>query len=201
MKTRKGLAVLLWLATIVLSACAKYQSVLPPDVGINRDHTKAYEMVVILKQNPNDIVRATAKVSYRITNTDCVPVDYGRSIGGSRPIFQEVKNASVGVEGETYIAVFHEDLLEDEDYYGLGICHWHVEGISMLLHRGGVANVISIPLLQNQHHRGKFESERCMFRSVITQRKNAMCMPVSAPKPREPHQHFIVAIETRRHEK
>ena len=89
----------------------------------NPHPVKRYEVTATADApGPWDSVKGI--VYFDIVNTNCVP--RGSFTGG-----QNVPN--IGVEFEmtrvgdkTWKGYFYRDTLQDEDYFGLGICHWDV---------------------------------------------------------------------------
>lgn len=63
-------------------------------------------------------------IEYEVSNRECVPRD---SFTGG----QNVPNVDFGFEmtrvnEKTWKGYFYEDLLQDEDYFGLGVCRWSI---------------------------------------------------------------------------
>lgn len=185
---------LLW----ALSGCSKHKPVLPPDVKLNSEPNEQYEIVVDLDEDPGDIAYVTAGINYKISNAGCVPVDYGRSIGGSRPIFREEKRISVERHGKIFSARVFKDLLKDDDYYGLGICRWEIDGFGMQLHRGVVTNIVGAPLSDMHVGSTKYQRVRCAY-DGSTAGSNGLddCLMESAPLHSDRRKFFTISVKTR----
>jgi hypothetical protein len=93
----------------------------------------------------------TGTIFLEVANVDCLPQD---SFTGGR----NVPNASYEIEmtriGEkTWKGSFLRDYLQDEDYYGLGVCHWEVTGlVPSFTYRGKTFNAST--LFQSVLHEG-----------------------------------------------
>jgi hypothetical protein len=69
----------------------------------------------------------TGTIFFDVANVDCVPQD---TFTGGR----NVPNTSYEIEmsrinEKTWKGYFLRDYLQDDDYYGLGVCHWDVTGL------------------------------------------------------------------------
>ena len=87
----------------------------------NPHPVKRYE-VVAMADAPGSWDSVKGIVFFDVVNTNCVP--RGTFTGG-----QNVPNIGLDFEmtrvGEkTWKGYFYRDALQDEDYFGLGVCHW-----------------------------------------------------------------------------
>ena len=120
------------------------------------------------KKNPHPVQRyeviATAKapgqgpwekvqgyVSFKVTNVDCVPQD---SFTGAR----NVPNVNFYFEmtrsgPETWAGYFYRDALQDEDFFGRGVCKWGTStvGVEFIAHG---TSFTSSDLLETFVHQG-----------------------------------------------
>jgi hypothetical protein len=72
-----------------------------------------------------------ARVQYQVMNSRCVPMLPG---SGATPTLSKAMPLSlVRLDERTYRGSFFADLLQDEDYYGMGICHWEFIATSAAL--------------------------------------------------------------------
>lgn len=86
---------------------------------------RSYDITLRFDGLPAAPTQVTAFVDYDVDNIECVPPDYTKAVGGVRlPPEHRVELALKRVDDNTFTATVHEDALVDEDYYGLGICHW-----------------------------------------------------------------------------
>lgn len=116
---------MLFTCMLALIGCREYEPVLPPDVRINPEPVERYRAVMKIV-GINSYNNVTGQVGYSIVNrSHCVPIDPRRSLGGSRPSFNETISAPVTMVSEnTYEIIFYDDAILGEDYYGKGVCNW-----------------------------------------------------------------------------
>jgi hypothetical protein len=90
----------------------------------NPHPTQRYE-VTVTTDAPGPWDNVKAAVSYEVTNVECTP-EAPKFIGGhiSGPMDQWEDIEITQVSENTWRGYFYRDLLRDEDYYGLGVCHW-----------------------------------------------------------------------------
>lgn len=84
---------------------------------------------------PQALTQVTATADFQVANVECVPVDYGKAIGGVRlaPRHSLPLSLNRGDDGR-YVAIVHVDALLDEDYYGLGVCRWELTTATVHFH-------------------------------------------------------------------
>lgn len=139
------IALLILLLVIALSACGA--SVNTPDIKKNRHPKMRYEITLTIKGSPGPFDEVTGFMQYDVANEQCAPFDkfigiYHKPPGQSPPI------ALVPVGANEYKGAIHLDLLQDEDYYGLGVCHWFMTAVVAQLKIGEVT--FSPGILQEQ---------------------------------------------------
>lgn len=85
-----------------------------------------YEITVSVTDAPGSFDRVSGSVDYRVANDKCVPMTpiSGATVVPVKHLAIEFKHAG----GNVYKAVVFADLLQDEDYFGLGLCHWSLVG-------------------------------------------------------------------------
>lgn len=99
----------------------------PKNPKKNPHPVKRYEVVVTADApGPWDSVSGT--VFFDVINRECV---YRDSFTGG----QNVPNSGYDfkmnrVDEKKWIGYFYRDALEDEDYFGLGVCHWDATGLT-----------------------------------------------------------------------
>ncbi|MQQ99821.1 hypothetical protein [Glaciimonas soli] len=118
-----------------------------PDIKQNPHPRMRYEIILTLKDVPGPFDAVTGFMQYDVTNEQCAPFDkfigiYHKPPGQSSPI------AFVPVGANEYSGTIYLDLLQDEDYYGLGVCHWSMTAAIAQLKIGEVT--FSPGLLQEQ---------------------------------------------------
>jgi hypothetical protein len=67
-------------------------------------------------------------LGYEVVNKECTPEDKFLGVHELLPAvtlnFEMTK-----VDEKTWKGYIYSDLIQDEDYYGLGVCHWKVTGV------------------------------------------------------------------------
>ncbi|GLQ93038.1 hypothetical protein [Dyella acidisoli] len=94
-----------------------------PDIKHNTNPKVRYEITLTIKDAPGLFDSVTGFMQYDVANEQCTP--YERFTGIYRtPPGQSPPIAFSRVSDNQYKGTLHLDLLQDEDYYGLGVCHW-----------------------------------------------------------------------------
>lgn len=105
-----------------LSACAS--AVPPTEIEENPNPVQRYQLTVRVQDAPGRFDSVTASVDYQVVNSRCVPL---QPVSGAR--LPPRKHLSVNLKRvgpAVYQGSFFADLMQDADYYGLGICHWRL---------------------------------------------------------------------------
>lgn len=90
----------------------------------NPHPVQRYELTFTLHDAPGPFDAVTASAAYEIANKECVP---RQPVSGANPAPAPVIPIDVERVGDnTYRGYVYLDLLKDEDYYGLGVCHWQL---------------------------------------------------------------------------
>lgn len=102
-----------------------------PDIKQNPHPTKRYEITLTIKDAPGPFDSVTGFVQYKVSNDKCVPLTpiSGATLAPEQRVHLDLK--SIG--DHVYRGHIYADLLQDEDYFGLGVCHWSVVGTSAIL--------------------------------------------------------------------
>lgn len=105
-----------------------------PDVKLNPNPRMRYEITVEVNDAPGPFDTVDANINYRVSNDACVPLTpvVGATVAPTRR--EPVKLTHAG--GNTYKGEFFADLLQDEDYYGKGVCHWSVVSADVEARKG-----------------------------------------------------------------
>ncbi len=136
---RKRQPLLALLALIPLAACSPYADA-ERDVAaggrglakLNPSPQQGYELVLTLKDAPGPFAVVEGVAQYDVSNhKDCGRVL--RATGtASRITSQELVTLRKVGENE-YRGTFYLDRMQDEDYYGRGVCHWALTGVGAML--------------------------------------------------------------------
>lgn len=117
-------AQLLLTSLIALSSSACGSSMKTPDIKQNPHPTQRYDVTLTLQGAPGPFDSITGSVDYQVSNNRCVPLT---PISGATIVPQKnVPLALTRVSDNVYKGTLYTDLFQDEDYYGLGVCHWEV---------------------------------------------------------------------------
>lgn len=110
-------ALLLCLSPLAYGATMKN-----PDIKLNPNPRMRYEVTVRIEDAPGPFDTVDGTVDYRVSNEDCVPMTpiTGATIPPSKRVSLKLAPAGNG----TYKGELFADLLQDEDYFGKGVCHW-----------------------------------------------------------------------------
>ena len=108
-----------------------------PDVQARQNPApkRVYVLALRFTGLPAAVTRLSVTANYEVDNLDCVPLDYTKALGGIRlPPEQRIELTLQRVDESTYTTTVHEDAFLDEDYYGLGVCHWSLGTASAHFH-------------------------------------------------------------------
>lgn len=115
-----------------LSACHS-STMNKPDIKQNPTPKQGYEITLVIEDAPGQFELVEASARY-VTDRHCVPE---QPISGVQsPVETDIPITFQATGPNTYKGTVYQDLLKDEDYYGLGVCHWLINGLN-LVHRGG----------------------------------------------------------------
>ncbi|QWT22469.1 hypothetical protein KPL74_10830 [Bacillus sp. NP157] len=99
-----------------------------PDVKLNPNPRMRYEITVKVDGAPGPFDRIEGSVDYKVANANCVPLT--KVTGATVPPEKRVPVQLHAAGGNTYKGEIFVDLLQDEDYFGMGVCHWSIVGAS-----------------------------------------------------------------------
>lgn len=93
------------------------------DIKLNPHPVQRYELIATVDA-PGEFDSVEGYLSYDVTNVECVPKN---PFEGARNVPNTSRSfAMTRVDAHTWKGSFYRDLLQDEDYFGLGVCHWDV---------------------------------------------------------------------------
>ena len=105
----------------------------PPKPVINRNpHPTAYEVNVAIKDAPGPFEVVDAAMQYQVLDPSCRP-DLGGMAGTRAALVEWVPVKLLPASNGGYRGVIYEDFLKDDDYYGLGVCHWTMVAVQFRL--------------------------------------------------------------------
>lgn len=100
-----------------------------PNIKQNPSPKMRYEMTVTVDGAPGPFDSIQASAGYDVANDRCVPLTPG--IGATIAPQNSVPVPLTHLHGDVYRGAIYLDLLQDEDYYGLGVCHWKMTSVSI----------------------------------------------------------------------
>ena len=99
-----------------------------PDHPQKNPHpVKRYE-VIATAEAPGTWDSVNGYLPLAVVNVDCVPkapVTEGRNVPNTGYAFEMTP-----IDDKTWKGYFYRDFLQDEDYFGLGECHWDAVGVT-----------------------------------------------------------------------
>ncbi|HEX7815552.1 hypothetical protein [Dyella sp.] len=98
-----------------------------PEIKENPHPKARYEVTLTIDDAPGPFDTVSGFVQYEVTNTECVP-DSDPINRIKKPPRHFPPITFERVNDHQYRGAFYADLMQDEDYYGMGVCHWHVTG-------------------------------------------------------------------------
>ncbi len=102
-----------------------------PDIKQNPHPKMRYEITMTVQGAPGPFDTVSGFVQYKVSNDRCVPLT--PISGATLPPEKSVPLELSRVGDDVYKGALYVDLLQDEDYYGLGICHWSVVAATVSL--------------------------------------------------------------------
>jgi hypothetical protein len=121
MSTRLSSSLLLSLG-LITTACGSNMKT--PDIKQNPHPRMRYEITMTIQGAPGPFDSISGFVQYKVSNDRCVPLT--PISGATLPPEKSVPLKLSHVSDNVYKGTLYVDLLQDEDYYGLGVCHWAV---------------------------------------------------------------------------
>ncbi len=94
-----------------------------PDIKQNPHPKMRYEITLTIQGAPGPFDSVTGFMQYEIANEECAPKDTFAGVYHKPPI-QHPPIVFTRVSDYVYTGIVHLDLMQDEDYYGLAVCHW-----------------------------------------------------------------------------
>jgi hypothetical protein len=125
MSTRLSSSLLLSLG-LITTACGSNMKT--PDIKQNPHPRMRYEITMTIQGAPGPFDSISGFVQYKVSNDRCVPLT--PISGATLPPEKSVPLKLSHVSDNVYKGTLYVDLLQDEDYYGLGVCHWAIVAAS-----------------------------------------------------------------------
>lgn len=93
-----------------------------PDIKLNPHPKMRYEVTLTIEDAPGPFDAIEGSAGYQVSNDRCVPLEpfSGAKLTPTKHVPMVLQRVSDKVyKGELYV-----DLLQDEDYFGRGLCRW-----------------------------------------------------------------------------
>ncbi len=114
---------------LLVCSCVDSNNVKPvPNIQLNVNPKKSYGLDVRFVENPGPFKEIDVTAHYRVGDY-CTPPE--PLSGAVLPPEHSIKLAVKKVDDGHYSAVFHQDALRDEDYFGLGLCRWALQNVAV----------------------------------------------------------------------
>ncbi|WP_426702124.1 hypothetical protein ACPPVV_03670 [Rhodanobacter sp. Col0626] len=120
--SKRLLSSLILSLVMITSACGS--SMKSPDIKLNPHPKMRYEITMTIQGAPRPFDEISGFVQYKVSNDRCVPLT--PISGATLPPEKSVPLELLHVSDNVYKGTIYVDLLQDEAYYGLGVCHWAV---------------------------------------------------------------------------
>lgn len=134
MSTRTGKG---WLLLLALASTTAFGAPMTtPQIRHNPHPQKRYELTLSIEGAPGPFDSIQGTVHYKVQNERSVPAT--PISGATLTPEQDVPIEFMRVNDHEYKGVLYADLLQDEDYYGMGVCHWAINTVWATLRVNGV---------------------------------------------------------------
>lgn len=94
-----------------------------PNIKQNPHPKMRYEITLTAPHAPGTFESVTGFMQYEVANEECAPKDTFAGVFRKPPI-QQAPIVFARTSDGVYTGTVYLDLMQDEDYYGLGVCHW-----------------------------------------------------------------------------
>jgi len=114
--------------TMLLLTASGCASIKEPDIKLNPNPHISYEIVAKVLGAPGDLETRSGHVEYQVMNPACVPMT--PFSGATLEPRKSLPVAFERIGDGDYAAIVYLDQMQDEDYFGLGECHWSIVAVS-----------------------------------------------------------------------
>lgn len=125
MRTRV-ISTLLVSMTLITTACGSPMNT--PDIKLNPHPMQRYE-ITVTTDAPGPFDKVMGSASYAVSNVECTPKDNFEGVHAIPTDVQHVIQLT-RVDNRTYQGFVYLDQVQDDDYFGLGVCHWQLTSAS-----------------------------------------------------------------------
>lgn len=98
----------------------------------SKEPDKAHRVEIRFDGLPGPLAAVSGRTTYKVANLDCIPADHNRAIGGIRLAPEhDIEIDWQRAEDGSQSAIVRERPLLDESYFGLGVCRWELQTITV----------------------------------------------------------------------
>ncbi|MDL9998458.1 hypothetical protein QTI24_07600 [Variovorax sp. J22P240] len=186
---------------ITTTACGSTVKTL--DIKQNPHPKMRYQITLTIHDAPGQFESVTGHVQYAITNERCAPENPVAGVYLPPPN-QYIPFVVTQVADNTYTGTVYLDLLQDEDYFGKGVCHWALAHAGMDLKAKETAFGTSISLrdIVAQKPSTEYLSRTTYFDTLPADRRETG-IPVGTPASeyahKNPQRFFSATLTAKEH--
>lgn len=115
----------------LLYGCGAFVST--PDIKQNPHPTMRYDITITIDGAPGPFDSVGGFMQYEVTNKQCVPLTGGPMNPMRIPPLAHPPIDFKRVSDNVYTGTVYADYFLDEDYFGLGVCHWSLMSVTARL--------------------------------------------------------------------
>ena len=134
----------------------------------NLHPVRRYEVIVTADApGPWDSVKGY--LEYQVANPECTPEDKFLGVHAKPRIVGQDFEMTL-VDAKTWKGYFYRDFMQDEDYYGLGVCHWQPSSVSAVFMAHGEGfdpSAVFEDFLRNGTQKQYFKKSEYFDRSLM----------------------------------
>jgi len=131
-----------------------------PDIKQNSHPTMRYALTVTVDGAPGPFDAVSGSIDYKVSNDRCVPLT--PISGATITPENHAAIALTHVSDHVYTGTIYADLMQDENYYGMGVCHWTAvaAAVAFKIHNVSFSPAISLDEIVAQKSVTRFFSNR-----------------------------------------
>lgn len=115
-----------------------------PDIKLNPHPKMRYEITLTIEDAPGAFDAVNGSAGYLVSNDRCVPLE---PFSGAQHVpRKDLPMVLTHVSDKVYKGTLYLDYLQDEDYFGLGLCRWSMPFADFSLYIGNLTFAHSIAL-------------------------------------------------------
>lgn len=141
MPARQTLALMVFLVLTTAACSAPMKKI---DIKKNPHPVMRYDITMTINDAPGRFDEMEVFATYQVMNDACVPLQPGS--GARLNPMTSATLALTRVSEYVYTTTLYVDQFQDENYYGLGVCHWTSTGVqaNLRIHKVTVSPDMSL---------------------------------------------------------